>query len=431
MEEKMKTTIKQESKTKVKVTIALAKEEITLANNKAVKELSKGLKLAGFRKGKIPKEVAKKHLNPNSLEEQTIDMAVSQAVADVFLANELRALERPAVAILKSVPGEVLEFTATAEVMPEIKLGNYKKIKLDEIKTEVSDKEVADSLARIQESLAEKKTVTRLAKTGDETVIDFIGKKKGKAFEGGTGHDYPLKLGSGQFIPGFEEQIIGHKAGEEFTIKLTFPKDYGVADLNGQAVTFDIKLKEVKELKLPKLDDAFAKKVGNFKTLAELKADILRELTNQKQHQGEEKQKEAVLDKLIEISDIPTPEVLIDDHVKMIRQDFENNIKYRGITFEQYLKTNNFKDEEDWLNKEIRVIADKRVRVGLALAELSRLENILIDPRDVEKSLDSYRQHYSKNKEMLAQFDRPEVKQDIANRLLVEKTIQHLINLNK
>lgn len=426
----MKTSIKYESDTRVKVNIILTPEEIQIAESKALKQIAKTLKVPGFRKGKVPPAVAKKQIDPKQLQEETANLAISQAVAEAFVSNDLKALDRPAVSVVKFVPNEVIEFNAEVDIMPAIKLGNYQKLKLPKIDTNISEADIKSALDRIRQGLADKKEAKRPAKLDDEVIIDFIGKKDDKAFDGGSGNDYPLKLGSNQFIPGFEEAIVGHKAGDEFTIKVKFPDDYGSAELKGQKATFDIKLKSVKQLSLPKLDDSLAKKVGDFKTLSDLKADIKRELTNQKKYESQEKQKESLVEQLVKISKVPTPEILIQDHIKAIEQDFTNNLTYKGITIDQYLDNRGFKTKDEWLESEVRELAIKRVKSGLVLSELSQAEKILVDPKEVEKLIDGYKQHYSKNPDMLSQFEQPEVRQDITNRLLIKKTIERLIEIN-
>lgn len=426
----MKTSIKYESDTRVKITIALSPEEIQVAENKAISGLSRTLKVPGFRKGKVPPAVAKKQLEPERLQEETANLAINQAVAEVFVNNDLRALDRPAVSVTKFVPGEVIEFSAEVDIMPDIKLGDYNKLKLSKLDIDITESEVKLALDRVRQGLADKEEVKRPAKLGDEVIIDFIGKKEDKVFDGGSGNDYPLRLGSNQFIPGFEEAVVGHKIGDKFITNVKFPDDYGSAELKGQKATFEIKLKSVKQLSLPKLDDSLAKRVGNFKTLKDLKSDIKQELTNQKKYEAQEKQKESLVEQLVKISKIPTPEVLIQDHIKAIEQDFTKNLTYKGISIEQYLENQGFKNKEEWLVSEVRDLAIKRVKSGLALSELSKAENVIVEPKEVDKIIEGYKQHYSKNKDMLDQFNRTEVKQDIANRLLIEKTIEQLIKIN-
>lgn len=412
------------------VTITIDAENLTIAAQVATKKLARDVKVAGFRKGKTPVAVAAKNIDPNILQEQTINDAISKAVAEVFLENKIQALDRPVVEVKKFVPGEMLEFTAEAEILPTIKLGNYKKLKVKVEKVAVKDSEIEEIIERMRKGLSDKKDAKRPAINGDETVIDFVGKKDGIAFDGGTGNDFNLTLGSGQFIPGFEEGIIGHSIGETFDLVLTFPADYGSAELKGQKVTFTTTLKAIKEVILPEVDDEFATKSGPFKTIAELRSDIKRELIIQKGRESSEKLKDELVKQLVTISHVPTPEILVADQMKSIEQDFTNNLMYQSLTIEQYLENKGFETKEKWLEAEVRAIAKKRVEAGLALAELSKVEKITATNEELEAHVDMFRQQYAKNAEALKQFEQPEVRRDIANRLLTEKTVDRLVELN-
>ena len=236
----MKTTVKKLSDTKVELTISLGSEELSAAEQVALTKMASDLKVPGFRKGKVPVSVAAKHVNPAALQEQTLDNALSKAVAEAFMAEKIQALDRPAVDVKKFVPGQELEFTAEVEIIPPVKLGNYKKLKAKRQAVKVEDNEVEEIITRMRENFTEKTEVKRAAKEGDEAVIDFTGKKDDVPFDGGAAKDFALKLGSGQFIPGFEEGVVGHKAGETFDLKLTFPKDYHAKELAGADVVFTV-----------------------------------------------------------------------------------------------------------------------------------------------------------------------------------------------
>ena len=427
----MKTTIKNLSDTKVQLTITLSPESLAIAEQVATTKLARDIKVAGFRKGKVPLAVAVKNIDPAMLQEQTIDSAISKAVSEAFLTNEIQALDRPAVEVKKYVPGETLEFTAEAEILPKIKLGDYKKLDAKVEKAEVTEDEVTEIIDRMRNTFAEKKEVVREAKMGDETVIDFIGKRDGIAFDGGTGNDYSLTLGSSQFIPGFEEGIVGHNIGETFDLELTFPADYGSADLKGATVTFTTTLKSIKEVVLPELNDELAAKSGPFTSVDELKTDIKRELTSQKEREINEKLKDSLVKQLVEISNVPVPEILVKDQMQSIERDFIQNLTYQGLSIDQYLENKGFESKEKWLETEVKEIAEKRVKAGLVLAELSKAEKIEATEQELEIHVDMYKQQYQKNAEALKQFEQPEVRRDIANRLLTEKTVDRLIELNK
>ncbi len=426
----MKATIKNLSDTKVQVTIILDAEELAIAEQVATTKLARDVKAPGFRKGKTPVAVAAKIIDPNALQEQTMDNAISKAVAAAFIDSKIQALDRPAVEVKKYVPGEMMEFTAESEILPVIKLGNYKKLTVKTDKITVSESDIVGTIDRIRQSLSEKKDVKRAAKIGDETVIDFVGKKGGVAFEGGTGNDYTLVLGSNQFIPGFEDGIVGHKVGDKFDLNLTFPSDYQSADLKGAKVTFTTTLTAVKEVKLPEINDKLAAKAGPFKTMTELKTDIKRELTAQKEREASEKLKDDLVKQLVDASNVPVPEILVADQSKSIEQDFINNLSYQGLSLDQYLKNKDFESKEKWLETEVRDVAIKRVQAGLVLAELSKLEKIEASTAELDAHVETYKKQYANNAEALKQFELPEVRQDIANRLLTEKTVDRLVELN-
>lgn len=419
------------SDTKVLLTITLGKEELGAAEQVALTKLARDVKVPGFRKGRVPASVAAKHVDPALLAQQTADDALSKAVAEAFLAEDIQALERPAVELKKYVPGQEMEFTAEAEVLPQIKLGNYKKLGVKRKLEKATDKDVGEILDRMREGMAEKASVDRAAKDGDEVVIDFVGKKDDIAFDGGTAKDYTLKLGSNSFIPGFESGIVGHKTGETFDLKLAFPKDYHVADLAGADVVFTTTLKEVKEAKLPELNDDFAKKADKrFKTLKELKADIEREVSDQKERQSLDTFKDELVSKLIDVSTVPVPAVLLDDQVRSIEQDMTQNLMYQGLTIEQYITNKKFSDKDDWREKEVIPAATKRVQAGLVLSELSKVEKIEASADELADHINLYKQQYASNPDMVKRFDEPEAQRDIANRLLTEKTVDRLAEVN-
>lgn len=426
----MKTTVKNISDTKVELTISLEPSELEAAHQVALKRLSHDLKVAGFRKGKAPLAVAEKHINPNALQEQTLENALSKAVAEAFMGEGIQALERPAVEVKKFVPGQELEFTAEAEILPKVTLGNYKKLKSKREKVTVEAAEVDEIITRMQENFVERKEVKRKAKSGDEATIDFTGKKDGVAFDGGTAKDYKLKLGDGQFIPGFEEGVIGHEAGDAFDLELEFPKDYHAKELAGQKVVFEVKLHAVSELTLPEVNDEFAAKCGPFTSAKELKEDIKREITTQKEREADEKLKDALVKELAESSKMALPELLVEDQMRSIEQDMTQNLAYRGMDLDSYLSAQKFKDKDEWLKKEVRPAAENRVKAGLILAELSKELGVDVSRDEVAAQISIMKEQYGKDAKTAAQFDDPNVHRDIANRLITDKTIDKLVELN-
>jgi trigger factor len=423
----MKTSIKNISDTKVALTITVTKQELEDAQQVALSKLAKTVKAPGFRKGKVPVSVAAKHVDVNALAEQTLDDALSKAVSEAFTSNDVQALDRPQVDVKKYVPGQELEFIAEVDVLPKVTLGDYKKLGVKKTVAKVEPADIQDVIDRMLKGSAERKDTKEAAKDGDEVIIDFIGKRDGVAFDGGTAQDFTLGIGSNQFIPGFEEAIIGHKAGEEFDIDVTFPKDYHSDALAGQPVVFSVVLKNVKQIVLPKLDDAFAAKAGPFKTVKEMKDDIKRELEAGKERQALDTFKDELIAALIKISKAPVPEILLTDQVRSIEQDMTQNLAYQGITLQDYLGNKKLTYEK-WVDTEVKDAATNRVKAGLLLAELSKVEKITASDEELAEKINQYQAQYGDRSNQ--DFTTPELQRDIANRLLTDKTIDRLVELN-
>lgn len=421
----MKSTIKQLSDTKVSVTITVGADELHDAEQVALVRLAKTVKAPGFRAGKVPVSVAAKYVDPNALAEQALDNALSKAVSQVFVDEKIQALDRPEVEIKKYVPSQELEFVAVAEILPTVTLGKYKNLGVKKVVGKVSAADVDDVIERMRKGFAERQETDRAAKDGDEAVIDFVGKRDGEPFEGGTAKDYTLALGTGQFIPGFEEGVVGHKKGEEFDIPLKFPEDYHAKALAGADVVFTVKIHKINEVVEPKVDDEFAAKAGPFTSVAELKKDIKRELEDSREREATDKFKEDLIDKLIETSKVPVPEILAKDQARSIEQDMSQNLAYQGMTVQNYLESKNLTHEE-WLEGEVKEAAEKRVRAGLVLAELSKVEKVTASDEELTAQINKYQEQYGEK----ANFTEPEMQREIANRLLTDKTIDLLVELN-
>lgn len=425
----MKTTCKNLSDTKVELKVTLDQEDLKKARAIAVEMLAKEVKVAGFRKGKVPAKVAEQYLNPNDIAGQTIDVAVRTTVPEAFNQAKKVAIQIPKVEVTKYVPDESAEYTATADILPEVKVGPYKNLKVKKEKAEVKEKDIKDILDNIAKSYAEKKAVKRAAKSGDEVIIDFTGKKDGKAFPGGTAKDYPLSLGSKTFIPGFEDGIIGHEPGDKFDLELTFPKDYHAKDLAGKKVVFTVLVKQLNEITIPKFDDAFAKKCGPFKNMDELKADIKKNLEAQNNHKIEEKYKDDLVNALVKGSKVSAPEVMIGDQLRMIKNDISRNAAASGLTFDDYLKQTE-QTEEEW-EKEAKKVAEARVKASLVLQVLARDQKIEASDKEVEAKIAELRDVYQKSPEALKNLKDERIKQDIKNRLTIEKVLDFLLEANK
>ena len=425
----MKTKLKNISDVKVELTISLGTEELKAAEQVALTKLAKEVKIEGFRKGKAPLEMVAAQVDPILLNQETLENALSKSVAEAFLKEKVQAINRPEVDVKKFIPGTELEFTATTEIMPKVELGDYKKLGVKKEAAKVSKKEVKETIDRILKNFAEKKKVEREAKNGDEVIIDFLGKKDGVAFDGGKAEKFPLELGSKSFIPGFEEGLIGKKAGDELSLDLEFPKDYHAKDLAGAKVIFEVKIHEVRENVEPEINEEFLSKLGDFKTKEEFEKQIEEDLKTQKQAEADEKFKDELVKKLAEVSKVPVPEILLEDQKRSIEMDMQQNLMYSGLSLEDYLERMG-KTHEEWLEKDVKEVAEMRVKSGLALAELSKVEKVKSDTKELDDRIAQLKEQYGNSKEVQKQLSSDDVRRNLANQILTEKTIDLLVKFN-
>ena len=425
----MKTKLKNISDVKVELTISLGAEELKAAEQVALTKLAKEVKIEGFRKGKAPLEMVAAQVDPNLLNQETLENALSKSVAEAFLKEKVQAINRPEVDVKKFIPGTELEFTATTEIMPKVELGDYKKLGVKKETIKVSKKEVKETIERILKNFAEKKKVEREAKNGDEVIIDFLGKKDGVAFDGGKAEKFPLELGSKSFIPGFEEGLIGKKAGDELSLDLEFPKDYHAKDLAGAKVVFEVKIHEVRENVEPEINEEFLSKLGDFKTKEEFEKQIEEDLKTQKQAEVDEKFKDELVKKLAEVSKVPVPEILLEDQKRSIEMDMQQNLMYSGLSLEDYLERMG-KTREEWLEKDVKEVAEMRVKSGLSLAELSKVEKVESSIEELDARITQLKEQYGNSKEVQKQLSSDDVRRNLANQILTEKTIDLLVKFN-
>lgn len=425
----MKYTKKKIDNSNLEFVATWAEEDIKVAKDEAIAEKSKDLKAPGFRAGKVPKNVAEKYLSDAVISETTAEILLNKALVELITKEQLQLLDKPEAKIVKWVPYTDLEVRIEISVIPPIKLGGYMDLKAKKPEIKVDEKEVDQLIENLRLQGSTRKDVDRAAKEGDEVLIDFVGKKDGKEFEGGKANNIPLLLGSKQMIPGFEEGIEGHKAGEEFTIKVTFPKEYGAKELAGKKADFDIKVHKVVELNKPELDDKFAASVGPFYTVKELKDAAKKELVGREQFSADERYKSDLLAELVKKSKIEVPEVLLEDQTSAIRKEAEDNIKARNQTVDQYIKQQGFKDEADWVEKEIKPEAKRRIQNGLVMAELARAEKVEVTEAEITDRLNQMTVGVT-DEETKKQFQTDQARRDISNRIATEKALNKLVSYN-
>jgi trigger factor len=415
----------QVNPTKVKLIIAPDRSTLETVKEQVVKALSRDTKVPGFRAGKAPAHLIEKQLDPTMLQTRFLDEAVNQTYAEAVRQEKLRIVAEPQIAITKFVPFTTLEFTAEVEVVGAIKLGDYKRIKLAPKKVTVTAKDVVDVLDNLHERGAAKQEVRRAAKDGDEVTIDFMGTdaKTKEPIEGADGKDYPLILGSKTFIPGFEAELIGIKPGGKKTFDLTFPKDYNVASLQSRKVNFAVTVTKVQALSKAKLDDAFAASLGPFKTLAELKADVKKQVTAERQREAQQTYDNELLEKIAAKSTVAIPPALVEQELDHLEEEEKRNIAYRGQTWQEHLDAEGVTEAAHREQK--RASAEQRIKAGLILGEVAEKEQVSNTPEELEIRIQLLKGQYT-DPAMQAELDKPENRRDINSRMLTEKTLDKL-----
>jgi trigger factor len=422
--------IKQEtlSPTSVKLTISASQEEIDKGKNIAVVNLGKNAKLPGFRAGKAPAAMLEKNLDQASLQNEFMNETINLIYPDVIAQTGLRVTTPPDVSVTKFVAYTELEFTATVEVVGDIKLADYKNVKVIPTKASVTAKDVDAVMKDLATRAAVRSEVKRAAKNGDEVEIDFSGvdTKIKQPITGASGNNYDLELGSKSFIPGFEEELVGLKAKESKTFDITFPKDYGVEDLKNRKVTFAVKVHKVRELQAPVIDDEFAETVGPFKTVAELKADIKTQLLKEKQNEADQKTDNDLMQQLADKTEIAIPDSLIEQEIDRLEDEERRSLVYRGQTWQEHLDAEGIDDKAH--REREKPIAEMRIKTGIILAEVADKEGIDISQDELDLRISLLKGQYTDTK-MQEELDSSEGRRDIRSRMLVEKTLDFLRTL--
>lgn len=421
----MNIQVERKEEVQALVHVVATEEELQKIKTKVLNTLGQNLKVAGFRAGKVPVAVVEKNVDQQTLQTEFLNEAVNMLYTAALKEDRIRPVGQPKVEINKFVPFTTLEVTLDVPVVGEITLPDYKKITVKREDVKIAKAEVDEVLKNLQTRSAEKSEVDRAAKNGDEAWIDFEGTDKdGKAIDGASGTDYPLVLGSNTFIPGYEENVVGMKPGEEKSFEITFPKDYGSKDLQNKKVTFKVTLKKVNEVLEPKLDDEFAQKMGPFKTLTELKENVELQLKGEAESKVERDYEANIVNTLTDKTKVAIPQVLIDEQKELILQEVRQNAMYRGMTYENFLK-NSGVSEKDFLEKEVQPEAERRIKAGLMLSEIADKEGIDVTPEELEARIQQMKGQY-KDPKTHAELDKPENRREVNARLRSEKVIAFL-----
>ena len=399
-----------------KLTIEVGPDELEKALEKAYQKNKGKISVPGFRKGKVPRKLIEKMYGPEVFYEEAANELIPDAYDKALEECEEEIVSSPKIEVTEIEAGKGFVFTAEVALKPAVTLGKYKGVKIDKIDTAVTDDEVMAAIEKERESNAREIVITdRPVKNGDDTVIDFEGFVDGVAFEGGKGENYPLTIGSGAFIPGFEEALIGTNLNENVDVNVTFPEDYQASELAGKPAVFKCVVKEIKEKELPELDDEFASEVSEFDTLDEYKADVKKNLEERKVSDAKVKKADAALDAVIAEATMDIPEAMITTTQRQMLDEYSQNMRMQGISLEQYMQYTGV--DADSLMEQLKPQAESRIKARLVLGAVAAAEKLTATEEDFEEEIktmaEAYGMEADKVKELLGEKGKKSVLEDI------------------
>ena len=411
-----------------KLTIEASADELEKALQNAYLKNKNKISIPGFRKGKVPRQMIEKMYGPAIFYEDAANEIIPEAYEKAVEECGEDIVSSPEIDVTQIEKGKPFIFTALVALKPEIKLGKYKGVKVDKADVTVTDEEVDAQINKERENNARNIEVTdRAVKDGDMTVLDFEGFVDGVAFDGGKGENYPLTIGSGAFIPGFEEQLVGAEIGKEVEVNVTFPEDYQAEELKGKAATFICTVKEIMVKELPELDDEFASEVSEFETLAEYKADVKTKLTEKKEKEAKDAKEAAVIEAIVNDSEMEIPEAMLKTQQKQMVDEFAQRIQMQGLSIDQYFQFTG--TTYDKMIEQVKPQAEKRIKSRLVLEAVVKAENIAASDEDYEEELktmaEAYQMEVDKVKELLPEKSVAQIKEDIAVRKAAEFVVEN------
>lgn len=407
--------------------ISVSAEKLEEGIMKSYLKNVKKFNIAGFRKGKAPRKIIERHYGEAVFYEDAINIICPDAYDEAVKEHNLEPVDRPDIDIVDIESGKGLIFKAVVTVKPEVALGQYKGIEAEKKEYNVTDEEVDKEIETIREKNARLVEVSdRPVKNGDITIIDFKGFVDDKQFEGGTSENFSLEVGSGQFIPGFEEQMVGAELGKEIDVNVQFPKEYNSEELAGKPALFKVTVKEIKEKQLVELDDEFAKDVSEFDTLDELKADIRKKKEEQYKRMEKQQYEDEVINKVVENATVDIPEVMIDAQVRIMLRDFDYQLRYQGLNLEAYLKYMNM--DIDKLKESYRDTAKSRVKSQLVLEKVAEAEGIAATEEDLNAEIEKTAKHYNQDLEKFKKTLKEDEITYIKDGIVIQKAIDFLVD---
>ena len=426
----MKVALEKEKENVVKLDITIPAKDATEAYNKAVQRISQYVNIDGFRKGKAPRAVVERHVGTERIKQEAIESLMPKAINQAVVDNNLDIIAQPYVTNYNFNIGEDLTVTAKAELRPEVTLGQYKDLTLEIKDTPIEADAMQKSIDNLLNQHSTQETVIdRPTKETDIAVIDFDGYANGEKIQGGEAKNYPLDLAHSNFIPGFAEQLVGKNLNDEFEIKVTFPENYHDEKLKGQPATFKIKINEIKEKKLPELNDEFAQKVGPFKTVVELKADIQKYLESQRERTNKQNSENEVFKTVIDSAKVEIPQSMVDREANSLREEYKQRLAAQGINWDALVKSQG----EDQLLKNLNEDALVRIKNSLVIDKIAKEENIKLEQKDIETKFAQLGAAYGlKPQDLIKQIGQnPEVLASISQQAMNDKVRDFLMENNK
>lgn len=419
----MSLQVEKLEKNMAKLTIEASAEDLEKAIEKAYQKQKSQISIPGFRKGKVPRQMIEKMYGKEVFYEDAANALIPDAYEKALEECEEDIVSSPKIEVTQIEAGKPFVFTATVALKPEVKLGKYKGVKVDKIDVAVTDEEVDAEINKELEKNARNITVEdRAVKDGDVTTLDFEGFVDGVAFDGGKGENYPLTIGSGAFIPGFEEQLVGAEIGKEVEVKVTFPEDYQAENLKGKDAVFKCTIKEIKEKQLPALDDEFASEVSEFDTLAEYKEDVKKNLAEKKEKDAKNAKENAAVQAAVEVSEMEIPEAMLETQQKQMIDEFAQRITMQGLSMEQYFQFTGTNYQQ--MLEQVKPQAEERIKSRLVLEAIAAAENLEATEEEYEKELETmagvYQMELDKVKELMGEKEKKNIMQDLAVRKAAE-----------
>ena len=423
----MKSTWEKIDTNTVSLQVEVGADKVATSLDQAFKKVSAKVNVPGFRKGKVPRAIFEAKFGIESLYQDAIDILLPEAYSAAVTEAGISPVDRPEIDVTQFAKGESFIFTAKVTVKPEVTLGNYKGVEVTKASSEVTEEEIAAELERLQQRHAELNVVEEgAAQNGDLTVIDFEGFVDGEAFEGGKAERYSLELGSGQFIPGFEEQIVGMELGDFKDVEVTFPEQYQAENLAGKPAVFKVKLHEIKRKSLPALDDEFAKDVSEFDTLEEYKKDLAAKLQENKEKEAKQALEAEVISKVAEAATVEIPAAMIATEQSYMLRDFENRLSSQGMNLDLYYQFSG--QDEAALLEQMKGDAEKRVLNNLVLEAVAKAENLTVSEEDVNVELEELSKLYNRPAEEIRSiFAQNGNLENLSEDLLLRKAIKLIV----